>query len=37
MIKSFQHKGLKVFFETDSRADIQAQQAARLILQLAEE
>lgn len=35
MIKSFQHKGLKVFFETGSKAGIQAQHTARLKLQLA--
>ncbi len=35
MIKSFQHKGLKAFFETGSKAGIQAQHATRLKLQLA--
>jgi len=30
MIKSFQHKGLKAFFETGSKAGIQAQHAAKL-------
>jgi proteic killer suppression protein len=35
MIKSFQHKGLKQFFETGSKAGIQAQHATRLCLQLA--
>lgn len=30
MIKSFQHKGLKAFFETGSRAGIQAQHASKL-------
>jgi proteic killer suppression protein len=35
MIKSFQHKGLKAFFETGSKAGIQAQHATRLNLQLA--
>jgi proteic killer suppression protein len=35
MIKTFQHKGLKAFFETDSKAGIQAQHATRLRLQLA--
>lgn len=35
MIKSFQHKGLKAFFETGSKAGIQSQHAARLRLQLA--
>jgi proteic killer suppression protein len=35
MIKSFQHKGLKAFFETGSKAGIQAQHATRLRLQLA--
>jgi len=35
MIKSFQHKGLKAFFETGSKAGIQAQHATRLSLQLA--
>ncbi len=35
MIKSFQHKGLQAFFETGSKAGIQAQHAARLKVQLA--
>lgn len=35
MIKTFQHKGLKTFFETGSKAGIQAQHATRLRLQLA--
>ena len=35
MIKSFQHKGMQAFFETGSKARIQAQHAARLKLQLA--
>lgn len=30
MIKSFQHKGLKVFFETGNKAGIQAQHAQKL-------
>ncbi len=30
MIKSFQHKGLKAFFETGSKAGIQAQHAQKL-------
>ena len=30
MIKSFQHKGLKEFFETGSKAGIQAQHAQKL-------
>ena len=30
MIKSFQHKGLKAFFETGSKAGIQAQHAPKL-------
>jgi toxin HigB-1 len=34
MIKSFQHKGLKAFFETGSKAGIQGQHATRLTLQL---
>ena len=34
MIKSFRHKGLKLFFETGSKAGIQASHAARLRLQL---
>ena len=35
MIASFQHKGLKRFFETGSRADIQPAHSKRLRLQLA--
>jgi toxin HigB-1 len=35
MIKTFQHKGLKAFFETGSKAGIQVQHATRLNLQLA--
>ena len=35
MIKTFQHKGLKLFFDTGSKAGIQAQHATRLRLQLA--
>ena len=35
MIKSFRHKGLQAFFETGSRAGIQAAHATRLRLQLA--
>lgn len=35
MIKSFQHKGLEVFFSTGSKAGIQAVHAKRLRLQLA--
>jgi toxin HigB-1 len=34
VIKSFQHKGLKVFFESGSKAGIQAQHAPRLRLLL---
>lgn len=34
MIKSFRHKGLEVFFETGSKAGIQAKHAARLHVQL---
>jgi proteic killer suppression protein len=34
MIKSFGHKGLEVFFETGSKAGIQANHADRLRLQL---
>ena len=30
MIKTFRHKGLKVFFETGSRAEIQPAHAAKL-------
>jgi proteic killer suppression protein len=35
MIKSFRHKGLQRFFESGSKAGIQAAHAARLRLQLA--
>ncbi|MYM91326.1 peptidase [Rugamonas sp. FT82W] len=35
MIKSFSHKGLQRFFETGSKAGIQAAHAAKLRLQLA--
>ena len=35
MIKSFRHKGLQRFFETGSKAGIQAVHSARLRLQLA--
>lgn len=35
MIKSFRHKGLQQFFESGSKAGIQAQHALRLRLQLA--
>lgn len=35
MIKTFAHKGLKAFFETGSKAGIQAAHATRLNLQLA--
>ena len=35
MIKSFRHKGLQRYFETGSKAGIQAAHAARLRLQLA--
>lgn len=35
MIKSFRHKGLKAFFETGSKAGIQAHHASRLRRQLA--
>ncbi|WP_368643257.1 type II toxin-antitoxin system RelE/ParE family toxin [Castellaniella ginsengisoli] len=34
MIKSFRHKGLQVFFETGSKAGIQAKHTARLHVQL---
>jgi proteic killer suppression protein len=34
VIRSFQHKGLKIFFETGSKAGIQAKHAERLSLQL---
>lgn len=36
MIRSFRHKGIKLFFETGSSAGIQASHAARLRLQLAQ-
>ncbi len=35
MIKSFAHKGIRVFFETGSKAGIQTAHAPRLRLQLA--
>ena len=35
MITSFRHKGLRRFFETGSRAGVQARHASRLRLQLA--
>ncbi|KZK32395.1 peptidase [Delftia sp. GW456-R20] len=35
MIKSFRHKGLQRYFETGSKAGIQAAHASRLRLQLA--
>lgn len=35
MIKSFTHKGIKAFFETGTKAGIQAAHASRLRLQLA--
>ena len=35
MIKSFAHKGIKAFFETGTKAGIQAAHAPRLRLQLA--
>lgn len=35
MITSFRHKGLRQFYETESKAGIQAQQAGRLKLILA--
>ncbi len=35
MIKSFRHKGLQRFFETGSKAGVQAAHAAKLRLQLA--
>ena len=35
MIKSFQHKGLKAFFETGSKAGIRPHHAPRLARQLA--
>ncbi|MGH8436341.1 MAG: type II toxin-antitoxin system RelE/ParE family toxin [Pseudomonas sp.] len=35
MIKTFQHKGLKAFFETGSKAGIQPHHASRLSRQLA--
>ena len=34
MIKSFKHKGLKLFFETGSKSGIQPHHAAKLRLQL---
>ncbi len=34
MIQSFRHKGIQQFFETGSKADIQAQHERRLRLQL---
>jgi len=34
MIKSFQHKGLKAFFETGSKAGIKPEHAAKLARQL---
>ena len=34
MIKSFRHKGLQAFFETGSKAGVQAKHAARLHVQL---
>jgi len=36
MIKSFRHKGIKKFFETGSKAGIQAAHAAKLRRQLAQ-
>ena len=35
MIKSFKHKGLRRYYETGSKAGIQAKQAGRLRLQFA--
>lgn len=35
MIKTFQHKGLQLFFETGSKAGIQPRHATKLSLQLA--
>lgn len=35
MIKSFEHKGIKVFFETGSKAGIQPHHSEKLRLQLA--
>ena len=35
MIKSFEHKGLRVFFETGSKAGIQPHHAQKLRVQLA--
>jgi len=35
MIKSFEHKGIKVFFETGSKAGIQPHHAGKLRVQLA--
>lgn len=34
MIKSFKHKGIKLFFETGSKAGIQANHASKLARQL---
>ena len=34
MIKNFSHKGIKLFFETESKAGIQAQHANKLARQL---
>jgi len=34
MIKNFSHKGIKLFFETGSKAGIQAQHANKLARQL---
>ena len=34
MIRSFQHRGLRIFFETGSKAGIQPKHTARLELQL---
>jgi len=34
VIRSFQHRGLRLFFETGSKAGIQPKHAARLALQL---
>ena len=35
MIKSFTHKGLRKFYESDSKQGIQAQHASKLRMQLA--
>ncbi len=35
MIKSFRHKGLRIFYETGKRTGIQARHAGRLRMQLA--